>query len=131
MSQTFTVQGFRGAFEEFKDATRYPDSLINEFAAIAQMMVSQCLWKSMYLTGVYLYIAHELVLEVSNRETAVIGGDPGQNAGIVSAKTIGPVSATYDVNGTSERAVGQWNLTTYGKRFIRYARIFGAGAVQL
>jgi Protein of unknown function (DUF4054) len=127
----FAVSGFRAAFPEFGDTTVYPDSLINTWAGLATAMVVQCRWKSQWLLGVYLYIAHEVTLEAQSRATATNGGTPGQNSGVPNQKAVGGVNVSYDSQSNSEKDAGWWNLTTYGKQFYRLARIFGAGAVQL
>jgi hypothetical protein len=129
--EEFEIKSFRAAFPEFDNTTKYPDAMVTFWSNVAIDMVPCNLWKKQWLTGVYLYTAHECVLAAQNAATAKIGGTPGQNAGIVTAKTVGPVSSSYDAAGTGERSGGQWNLTTYGKQFLRLARIFGAGAIQL
>ncbi len=76
-------------------------------------------------------MAHELVLAAQNAKAAQVGGSPGQQGGIANSKTVGSVTVSYDASTSTEKDAGYWNLTTYGKQFIRLARIFGAGAIQL
>lgn len=128
---TFTIQQFRAAFTEFGNTTKYPDSLISFWANLATDMVPQSKWKNQWLMGVNLYIAHEVTLAAQSAQVAANGGTPGQNSGIANAKTVGSVNISYDSQANSEKNAGYWNLTVYGKQFIRLARIFGAGAIQL
>lgn len=128
---TFTVKAFRAAFPEFADTTKYPDQMINFWYNLAKDMVQICRWKTQWLTGIYLYIAHEITLQATSVKTARVGGTPGQNSGVPSQKAVGGVSASYDSQSNSEKNGGEWNLTNYGKQFLRLARIFGAGAIQL
>lgn len=85
----------------------------------------------MWEQGVKLYVAHEITLAAQNQKAAATGGSPGQSGGIANSKTVGSVSVGYDTTSTAEKDAGWWNLTNYGKQFIRLARIFGAGAIQL
>ena len=128
---TFDIPAFRTSFKEFSNTEVYPTSLIELWVGVASLMVDECRWKRMWTMGVSLYIAHELTLSAQNQKAAAVGGTPGQQGGIATAKTVGSVTVQFDANTTAEKDAGFWNLTTYGKQFIRYARIFGAGCVQL
>lgn len=105
--------------------------MVQLWVDFASLMVDECLWKKSWTLGVSLYVAHELTLASQNLKASQVGGSPGQQGGIASQKTVGSVSVQYDPTTTTEKDAGWWNLTTYGKQFIRLARIFGAGCVQL
>jgi hypothetical protein len=89
------------------------------------------IWKNARATGIKLYVAHEITLAAQNKKASTTGGVPGSQGGIANSKTVGSVTVGYDSQTTTEKDAGYWNLTNYGKQFIRLARIFGAGAVQL
>lgn len=125
------IADFRAAFPEFSDATAYPDAEITFWATVAEAQVNKSLWCDLYVQGVMLYVAHEITLATQNVNASTVGGSPGQSGGIASQKAVGAVSVSYDPNTTTEKDAGWWNLTNYGKQFIRLARLFGAGAVQL
>lgn len=127
----FTPGAFRATFPEFSDNVAYPDQMINFWSGFAQSMLRECVWKSQWLTGVYLYTAHELVLARQNTKTAAAGGIPGQSGGIANTKTVGSATVGYDTTSTAEKDAGYWNLTNYGKQMYRLIRIFGAGCIQL
>lgn len=122
---------FRKNFPEFTDIARYPDAQLSFWATLAQMQVKQCRWGDAYTTGVMLYVAHEVTLAAQNVKASNVGGVPGGAAGPASSKTVGSVTVTYDTTQAAEKDAGYWNLTSYGKQFIRLARLFGAGAIQL
>lgn len=122
---------FRTNFPEFASTTSYPDSMIDFWAGLAELQVRQSIWKNAWVQGVSLYVAHELVIASQNLKSSKVGGAPGQSGGIANTKTVGSVTVGYDANTTTEKDAGYWNLTNYGKQFIRLARIFGAGAIQL
>jgi hypothetical protein len=128
---TFVNATFREAFPEFSDIVKYPDAMLNFWSSVAITQVNCDRWRSQTLLGVYLYTAHECVLAAQNQKAGNIGGAPGQQAGPATSKTVGSVTAQYDAATTTEKDAGYWNLTTYGKQFIRLARIFGAGCVPV
>jgi hypothetical protein len=122
---------FRASFPEFADIVRYPDSQLNFWASLAEAQVSARRWGTQTFMGVFLYVAHEVTLSAQNQNAANVGGVPGGTSGPVNSKTVGSVTASYDTAQTAEKDAGYWNLTVYGKQFIRLARLFGVGAVQL
>jgi Protein of unknown function (DUF4054) len=125
------ISQFRSSFPEFADIVKYPDAQISFWATLATAQVNPCRWKSQTTTGIMLYVAHEITLAAQNQRAGVNGGTPGAMSGPASSKTVGSVTVAYDTQQTAEKDAGWWNLTTYGKQFIRLARIFGVGAVQL
>lgn len=125
------IADFRAEFPEFSDTVAYPDAQLNFWASIAEKQVVQSIWTTLYTFGVKLYVAHEITMATQNVKTAAVGGAPGQSGGIASSKAVGAVNVSYDPNTTTERDAGWWNMTNYGKQFIRLARMFGAGVIQL
>lgn len=125
------ISAFRKEFPEFNDSVVYPTEMISFWVTLAEIQVSQNIWKTTWATGVKLYVAHEITLAAQNKKTAKFGGVPGSHAGIANSKTVGSATVGYDSQTTTEKDAGYWNLTNYGKQFIRLARIFGAGCIQL
>lgn len=125
------IGAFRTAFPEFSDTTTYPNTMISFWAGLAEKLVLPCVWKNCVTQGVNLYVAHELVLAAQAAKAGQTGGTPGTFGGVANNKTVGSVTVGYDSQSTSEKDAGYWNLTNYGKQFIRLARIFGAGVIQL
>jgi hypothetical protein len=122
---------FRAAFPEFSNTTTYPDAQLDFWASVAEAQVVQDIWGTMYTFGVQLYVAHEITLAAQNVASSSSGGSPGQSGGIATSKTVGSASVSYDQSVTSEKDAGWWNLTRYGQQYIRLARAYGAGCVQL
>lgn len=127
----FTISAFRNTYPEFTSTDKYPDTIITNWATIATSLVNCRAWKNSTLLGIQLYVAHEITLQAQSISSAQIGGTPGQQSGQINQKTVGSVTAAYDSVSAAEKDAGHWNLTTYGKQFIRLARIFGAGTIQL
>ena len=122
---------FRSNFPEFASETSYPTSQIEFWASVAEKLILECTWKDMLVTGINLYVAHELVIARQHMMSASTGGLPGQGGGIANSKTVGSVSVGYDSASNSEKDAGYYNLTNYGKQFYRLVKIFGAGCIQL
>lgn len=128
---TLDIPTFRKTFTEFQDASRFPDTQLTFFGTIATAQIDDSRWDTMAINGVMLYVAHEITLWDRDKRAADAGGTPGQSSGPINSKTVGSVTASYDTQQAAEKDAGWWNLTTYGKQFIRLARLFGAGCVQL
>lgn len=122
---------FRTNFPEFTSTVIYPDSQLTFWGAIAEKMVNLDRWGDMKPFGVELFVAHQLVIMKQNVDASNAGGTPGQTLGAATSKSVGEVSVGYDANVSMEVNAGHWNLSVYGKQFIRLLRMFGMGAVQL
>jgi hypothetical protein len=126
-----TAAQFRRVYREFADTNLYPDSAVNYWLAVASLMLNPCRWDNMLPLGAALYAAHNLVLEVKAQSTALAGGWPGVSKGAITSENAGAVSISYDNSKTLEEDGGHWNLTEYGVRFLRMAKMFGAGPIQI
>jgi hypothetical protein len=132
-----TPESFRVDYPEFRDQGKYPDSGVQLYAAMAGLLLNQNLWgppaltttnppTTMFDIGVELFIAHNLALELQQIKASNNGAAPGIMTGVVSSKSVGGVSISYDTASGVEADASHWNLTTYGIRFIRLAKQFGA-----
>ena len=128
---TFDVAAFRKTFPEFNDTEKYSTPIVDFWVGFITQQLDPNIWNNSWTMGVSLYLAHELTIARQNVQAAEVDGTPGQQGGIATSKTVGSVTVQYDAQSMSEKDAGYWNLTTYGKQFIRLARIFGARAVQL
>ena len=117
------IAQFRLNFPQFSDTTKYPDSMVTFWSIIAEAQVSLDRFGDIRSQAVELYTAHHLIIASD--------GNIGKQTGLVSNKSIGDVSVGYDTSSTIELNAGHWNTTTYGKMFIRLARMYGAGCIQL
>lgn len=127
----FDITVFRASFTEFASTVTYPDALITVWGALAERQVRPVIWGDTATLGQQLYVAHEITLAAQSVKASSIGGVPGGQGGIANSKTVGQATVSYDTVSTAEKDAGYWNLTTYGKQFIRLARLFGAGGIQL
>lgn len=128
-----TEDQFRQDFPEFADAAKYTPDMFTFWMTVAAAMLNASKWNpaTLYNLGLELFVAHNLVLEAQSLATASVGGIPGLSTGALSAKAVDKVSASYDTAAGLELDGGHWNLTVYGTRFLRMARMMGAGPVQV
>lgn len=122
---------FRADFPEFADEAKYPDALINLWLGIGAKRLPEDRWADLLDHGLGLFTAHHLVLARRNADAAAKGGAPGAAAGILSSKSVGPASASYDTGSAALEGGGHWNLTAYGTQFLALAQLVGAGGIQL
>ena len=121
------VEKFRTSFPEFADVTVYPKSTIAFWADLGAELISQSRWRRKYQAGLFLFVAHNLVLAGQNARVAAAGGAPGRHQGAVSSKTVGSVSVSYDTSNIGNPKDGVWNLTTYGQQYRDLMRLVGTG----
>jgi hypothetical protein len=128
---TVTPASLRALYPEFGDTTKYPDTSINEWLRVAARMLDAGRWGDLLDFGVTLFVCHRIALAGIRAKAAAAGGAPGTSSGVVSSKSVDKVSISYDVATSSEEGGGHWNLTDYGKEWLRQARIVGAGPLTV
>ncbi|ANF79326.1 DUF4054 domain-containing protein [Salmonella enterica] len=127
-----TVAQFRQTFPQFTDETTYPDPAIQMRLNLADVLMSESRFgPDVFPYVVCLFVAHYLALSAADNRSAATGGAGGVNTGIMTAKSVDKVSASYDASSTLNPDAGFWNNTRYGSEFWEYLMIFGAGAIQL
>jgi hypothetical protein len=124
------ILAFRSHFPEFTDETLYPDAQIVFWSGIGTARLNVIRWDTLLTHGIELLTAHYLVIAVRNAKSADGGNIPGGAAG-VSNKAIGGASIGYDTAATNLEDAGNFNLTTYGREFIKLARIVGIAGLQI
>ena len=125
------VSKFRNDFPEFANTAAYPDSSICFWMGIAGQFLNACRWGCNLALGAELYTAHMIVLEKKDVDAANAGGWPGISKGAINNEQAGQVSVGYEVVATLDEGAGHWGLTVYGSRFLRIARMMGAGPIQI
>ncbi len=141
---TITVAQFKIDFPEFDTGTvtdpnkvSISDSQINFWMTIAFAMIdpSAARWggkdTTIYNLGIELFTAHNVILEVLAQRDMDVGGVPGVATGTIAGKSAGDVAISYNSAAPLELDGGHWNYTAYGQRFLRLARMMGAGPIQV
>lgn len=126
-----TPAELRLAFPAFASEPAYPDDVLQFWIDFAVIMLIVARWGTAAGMGYALFALHNVILEKQSGKTAATGGIPGVATGATVAKAVDRVSVNYDANATMELDAGHWNYTVYGQRFIRMARMMGAGAVAI
>lgn len=121
--EPFVYADFIAAFSKFADTAKYPEDSVEFWAGVAAKVIDPCKWGNMYMTGVYLYVAHQITLDSNDAS--------GKDNGLVASKSVGSASKSYDRASSNEEGAGYWNLTTWGQRYWRFVRMFGAGGLQV
>lgn len=124
---------FLMVFPEFNDAGRFPAGQRMFWLNLALDVLPECRWGDYYEMGVYLFVAHHLSLFAPNQRAARRGASPGMAGptGLITGKSVGGVSVSFDTGSVTYQNAGQWNMTTYGIRFYSLIQMVGAGAVQI
>lgn len=131
MTSPVTPAVFKGHYPEFLCPETYPVPQVQFWLDTAYSMLNANRWGRQLDMAAELYAAHNLALEARAQKTAENGGIPGEATGVLNSKSVDKVSAGYDTSTATEQGAGHWNLTVYGTRFIRLAKMFGAGPIQV
>ena len=126
-----SVSQFRQLLPEFADSSVYTDESITPWLWIGSRQLNPLRWGQMLWIGIAWFAAHQLSLGRQALLTARRGGVPGTSSGVVASKSVNGVSVSYDTGLSGLKDAGDWNLTTYGIRFLNFARMFGSGGLQL
>jgi len=126
-----TSTSFRVAFPAFANPVKYPEPMVALWLDATVKLINAAKWGELADLGQQLMAAHYLALESQAVASATGSRMPGASVGILSSKSAQGVSAGYDVSTASEKDAGHWNMTTYGTRYYRLARMMGAGPVQV
>lgn len=116
---------FRAEYPEFADVSTYPDARVTRFITLAEALLPACRWGDLLEEGLVLFTAHSLTVAARNALEA------GSIAAPMKSKTVDTMSASFDTSAVTLADGGYWNQTSYGIQLLGWARIVGAGGVQL
>lgn len=123
---------FRQSFPEFSDEYKYTDSMITFWSGLGEKLLNETRWDDFYVEGLQLFTAHHLIMAYQNETLAAANKTPGTGAsGVVSSKSVGGVSVSYDTGSITLQDAGNFNLTTYGRSFWQLMLIVGMGGYQV
>lgn len=129
---TVTVESFQQSFPEFADPGTYDSNMINLYITLGVNLQNGMRWDpNTFDYGTMLYVAHNCVLDARNRATARAGGLPGELQGPKTASSVDAVSKSMDTVAVRIEDGDQWNLTSYGVRFLHLVKLYGAGPIQV
>lgn len=136
-----TVDTFQTAFPEFAPYGFSP-AATQFWLDLAAVFISPTIWGAAapvgqplapFDYGVLFYAAHNIAIALQSASAAVVTnpatgapiGAPGITPGLQTNKTVDKVAVSYDVKAIIEEGAGNWNATSYGRRFARLAKQFG------
>lgn len=126
-----TSTSFRLAFPAFANPVKYPVAMVDLWLNASSELVNAERWGNLTDLGVSLMAAHYMALEAQAASAAGGSRLPGGSVGVLSSKSAQGVSASYDTSSATEQGGGHWNMTTYGTRYYRMAKLMGVGPVQV
>jgi len=114
-----------------------PNSILF-WATVAFAMLNAQRWTAdgdpntvVYNLGLEMFTLHHVTLDILAARDMDMAGVPGVATGVVAGKSAGDVAISYSPQATIELDAGHWNYTSWGSRFIRLARMMGAGPLQV
>lgn len=129
----YTVADFRAAMPGFS-VDVIGDEILNGYVEMAHNIVKEARWHSLWREGMRLYIAHFVTLYLNAPGEGATRGamlKAGQMPGVITNKTVGPISVAYDATQATSDLTGwaAWKLTTYGTQFATLAKMLGKGGM--
>lgn len=122
---------FRATFPEFADTTRFPNAQVDMWLGVGARLLRPERWLDLIDHGLGLFTAHHISMWRTAMDESDASGPIGVSTGAVGAESVDKVSVTYDNSTSLEEGAGHWNLTVYGKQFVRLSRMAGMGGVQV
>jgi hypothetical protein len=125
----FTILQFRTDFPEFASTSPeiFSDDQITFWSGIAELRLDSDRWGNLRDYGIELFTAHNLILAKNDQSAVALGNYSGQANNLKSSKSVGDVSVSLDNQSVIEEKGGDYNLTRYGRLFIRLCRQMGIG----
>jgi hypothetical protein len=129
-----TYEQFIGMFPVFKNELVFLQSDAELYLGLTAFFDPRRYGQYLNLASA-LFAAHFLTIDAQDMLSISRGGLPGQTTGPAVSKSVGGASISYAEYATIEGGTtgnsGHWNLTVYGKRYLRIAKMAGAGPVQI
>lgn len=122
---TATYQSFVTLLPEFKHTALYPTEQVQEWLNFANTTFSWRRLGDQFDVAVMMFTAHNLVL--SAQAASRPGGNAGSVSGPLVSKSVGALSASYDVEAIITKGAGIYNATTYGMRLLAILKVAAVG----
>jgi hypothetical protein len=117
-----------------------PTTVLQAFVTLATNTLNQARWQSMWAMAIGWYVAHfctlylQSVADPNGGAAAVF--EAGRAQGVITSKTVGDVSVSYDPNlaGRDTPTMAGWgafHLTVYGQQLITMGRLVGKGGMYI
>lgn len=132
---SYTVADFRTAMPAFS-AQIISDELLAPYVEMANAIVKEARWHSLWREGMRLFIAHFVTLFLQMPKAGLTKEEllnASKVGGSIASKTVGPISVSYDNTQATNDLNGwaAWKLTTYGVQFSTLAKVLGKGGMYV
>lgn len=127
-----SVAQFRQLVRAFNDPQLYTEAQIIPYLRLSDQSMPADRWGEFRDIGQAMFVAHFLALDAREDRQSAAGGEPGSlsSGATISSKSVGGASISYDISSITEQGGGFWNMTSYGLRWLRFARMIGMGGMQ-
>jgi len=122
-----TYGAFVVMFPEFTDGGVYPQTQFDAWLPVAIASLNPDRLFRVWSVAVMLFIAHNMVLSARAVKSAATGQVVGDPRGVVTGKSVGDVSISYDSAAVAIQGAGYWNSTSYGMRLYKMFQSYGTG----
>lgn len=131
----FTPDDFYTIYPQFQGLNELPEGIIEMYIGLANSYINIERWKNSWKIGMCYFVAHFCTLYLQSfspsNSTAQEVMASAQAKGLVSSKSVGDVSVSYDfssaVNGLDGWA--NWTSTTFGINLANLGRLIGKGQI--
>lgn len=137
----FTICDFLSVYPHFanilSDETTFPPAFIEMYIQFANDCVSYKRWGNQWKLGMCLFLAHFFTIYLQSlfpeNATAQEIMSYGQSKGLISSKSVGDVSVSYDFGAAVQgvESWGQFNTTAYGLQFANLAKLLGKAGMYI
>ncbi len=130
---SFTICDFFDIYPQFMDNDALPAEMIEIYIEFANEAINIHKWGKQWKLGMSLFVAHFCTVYMmsftpeGSSAAAVIAA--GQTKGLISSKSVGDVSVSYDFSYAVQDVAtwGQFNLTMFGNQFVSIAKMMTKG----
>lgn len=131
----YDISDFFKMFPQFEG--KLDTEVIELYIDLADQSLTQKRWGRIWKLGMANFVAHFCAIHIQHTLTSEseVGQliSISQAKGLISSKSAGDVSVSYDFGPIMEDLKGysQWKLTTYGIQFASFAKMIGKGGVYI
>lgn len=127
-----TVTQFREQLPLFADSAVYDDPMIQFWLTFADGFVNADRWgPELRPQGICLFVAHFISRDAVMAREVAAGGVAGLRGGQIASEGVDGVNVSFNVSSTDLENGGHWNDTIWGKRYLQFSRLLGAGPVHI
>lgn len=144
----FTASDFLAFYPQFKNSNppdklpegyaeglNIPDTVFNEFLKTANARIQEVRWHSEWKMAMCLFIAHCSVLYLSATSGTTVSGlvASAAPAAVITAKSVGDVSVSFDTSSVSDdlKGYGDLKATVYGQQLASRATLLGKAGMMI